>query len=334
MAGPRVSTGSQRQSRPHRVTERRIPLKGEDGGTKVVKSQYYKDRITRTEERRTGRPRGGSQRTIRTRNIYTPPPPETASAPVQSTATPANTPTTAQTPARTPARPSGRGPGPGVWMRDSAGQLRSYGPTQVGEKASASVGLLEVEFIAAEVIIFIEMFTGTDTYGNKVMFAMKRGMFTAILFFILAIIAGIGPNAGKISKGLGALVIMAVLLSSPAANMIALLDDFFKGDWTGTNESGPVSSANQNSANPSTNTSPNIPADAGAIVSALDKKLGIVGSFAAETGEEVSEGYAISRLVAALSTGNLKAAKNAADSIGDKGKSIVTDVLGSFGIHL
>lgn len=120
-------------------------------------------------------------------------------------------------------------------QRQSRGYVPS--PTRAGEKVG-SVGLLLAEFIACEGIIGAELFTGTGTYGDKMMSAMKRGFTTAVLFFVLSLMAATGDNIGKISKGIGALVFVAVLLTSPVTEMFASTDKFFRANWTGTTEEG------------------------------------------------------------------------------------------------
>lgn len=147
--------------------------------------------------------------------------------------------------------------------------ISSLSPTRAAENASSSIGLLEAEFIAIELIIFIELFTKQDTYGNKIMSTMKRGMFTAILFFILALVASIGPGATKISKALGGLVFGAILLTSPVTSMLGELDQFFKADWIGTNEAGPVTSASSDNNSSNTGSSSSIVNN---IVNALSKE--------------------------------------------------------------
>lgn len=115
---------------------------------------------------------------------------------------------------------------------------RSYSPTRVADKTSSGVGLLEAEFFGVIFLLLIQLFIGgSATYGDKMMSFMKRGLLSAILFFFLALVAGIGPNAAKVSKGIGALVFVATLVSSPGQDIISSLDGFFKADWTGTSES-------------------------------------------------------------------------------------------------
>jgi hypothetical protein len=96
---------------------------------------------------------------------------------------------------------------------------------------------LEAEFFGIIFLLIVQLFVGSSSYGDKMMSFMKRGTLTAILFFFLALIAGIGPNAAKVSKGLGALVFVAILISSPGQDIIQSLDKFFKSDWVGTSES-------------------------------------------------------------------------------------------------
>ena len=62
--------------------------------------------------------------------------------------------------------------------------------------------------------------------------------------------------------------------------------------------------------------------------------VGIIKSTAAGSAQTVADAYALSRLGAALVTGNASAAGNALNSLGAHTKSLVIDTLGSFGIHL
>lgn len=111
-------------------------------------------------------------------------------------------------------------------------------PTSVGTKASG-VGLLEAEFLIALLLIILFLFADTSkTYSDKIMSTMKRGTMISLLFFVLALTAGTGPNAARISKAIGGLTIVAILLTSPMTDIIGNLDKFFKADWTGTSEHG------------------------------------------------------------------------------------------------
>lgn len=111
--------------------------------------------------------------------------------------------------------------------------IRDYGPTRVADKASSGIGLLEAEYFAILFLLILELFVGTASYGDKMVSVMKRGTLVTVLFFILALIAGVGPNASKISKGIGALVFVTTLLSSPGNSLITAMDNFAKADWIG-----------------------------------------------------------------------------------------------------
>lgn len=120
------------------------------------------------------------------------------------------------------------------------GEYRKYGPTQAGDKASG-IGLLEAEFFGIVILLIVQLFVSSSSYGDKIMSFMKRGLLTAVLFFFLALIAGIGPNAAKVSKGLGGLVFVMILISTPGQDIVNSLDNFFKANWTGTSESASTS---------------------------------------------------------------------------------------------
>jgi type IV secretory pathway TrbL component len=70
------------------------------------------------------------------------------------------------------------------------------------------------------------------------MSTIKRGTLVSLLFFILALIAGTGPNAAKVSKGIGGLVFIGMLLTAPSATIIGDIDTVIKSDWVGTSEHG------------------------------------------------------------------------------------------------
>jgi hypothetical protein len=134
----------------------------------------------------------------------------------------------------------------------SVREAREYGPTRIAEKGTAGVGLLEAEFFGILFLLVISLFTGSSSYGDKIMSFMKRGTLTAILFFFLALIAGIGSNAAKVAKGLGALVFVAILISTPGQDVISALDNFFKSAWVGTGESAKDSTSGQSSSDTGT----------------------------------------------------------------------------------
>jgi hypothetical protein len=113
-----------------------------------------------------------------------------------------------------------------------------YAPTRAGEKA-AGVGLLEAEFIASLLMIVILLFADTNkSYADKIMSTMKRGTLISLLFFILALMSGIGPSSAKVAKAIGAMVFVGILVTSPVLNVFSDLDKFFKADWAGTGEHG------------------------------------------------------------------------------------------------
>jgi hypothetical protein len=120
-------------------------------------------------------------------------------------------------------------------QRPSIGQLK---PTTAGERV-AGVGLLEAEFLIAIFLQILLLFADTNkSYADKIMQTMKRGTMISLLFFILALMAGIGGNSARIAKAIGALVIAAIFLTSPMTDVLGSLDTFFKADWAGTTEHG------------------------------------------------------------------------------------------------
>jgi hypothetical protein len=67
---------------------------------------------------------------------------------------------------------------------------------------------------------------------------MKRGTLVCLLFFLLAIISTIGPNAEKIAKAFGGLVIVAILITTPVSTVFTDIDNIIKNDWVGSGETG------------------------------------------------------------------------------------------------
>jgi hypothetical protein len=99
------------------------------------------------------------------------------------------------------------------------------------------------------------MFSSGSDYASKVMSVMKRGTLLCVMFFILALVATAGPNAAKISKALGALVIVAIVVTSPVNTVITDLDSLIKNDWVGTAETGGTGPANASGASADSGTS-------------------------------------------------------------------------------
>jgi hypothetical protein len=125
---------------------------------------------------------------------------------------------------------------PNRQYRNNRRSVVDYSPDRVAEHTTSGVGLLTAEFFGVMFLLVLELFVGTDAYEQKMLSIMKRGTLIAILFFLLAIIAGVGPNASKIAKGIGGLTFVGILLSSPGSTLIASMDKFFKMDWTGATQ--------------------------------------------------------------------------------------------------
>lgn len=116
-------------------------------------------------------------------------------------------------------------------------RLSDYNPAKAGGNAGGSVGGLEGEFLFAIVILILLMFANSSaSYGDRIMSLMKRGALTCLLFFVLALIASTGPNALRIAKAFGALIIVALLLTSPTNTVLQDVDELIKNDWVGTSE--------------------------------------------------------------------------------------------------
>lgn len=135
---------------------------------------------------------------------------------------------------QTPAKPQGpvRPQGPAKPQPKSR-PVRDYLPTTAGDTAGNSVTLLEAEYIGCIVLIFLTVFTdGSSSYSSKMLAVMKRGTLATVLFFILALTSASGPNAAKVARALGALVIAGIFLGTAGQGTISALDAFFAADWT------------------------------------------------------------------------------------------------------
>jgi hypothetical protein len=97
---------------------------------------------------------------------------------------------------------------------------------------------LEAEFLTALGILVLLMFSdSTSSMTAKMMDTMKRGTLICAVFFILAIVSGIGPNAAKTAKALGALIIVATLVTSPINTVLTDIDGIIKNTWIGADPS-------------------------------------------------------------------------------------------------
>lgn len=115
---------------------------------------------------------------------------------------------------------------------------RDINPVNVADKGD-SVGMLEGEFILCIGLLVLQMFANsTSSYGERVMSLMKRGTLVCLLFFLLAIISQVGQNASRIAKVFGGLVIVAILLTTPAQTVITDIDNLIKNDWVPSAETG------------------------------------------------------------------------------------------------
>lgn len=123
-------------------------------------------------------------------------------------------------------------------QRRNQRSISEFNPANVGEKGG-SVGALEGEFLICIGLLVLLMFANsTSSYGERVMSIMKRGTLVCLLFFLLAIISQVGPNASRIAKVFGGLVIVAILITTPANTVIEDVDSLIKNDWVGSAETG------------------------------------------------------------------------------------------------
>jgi hypothetical protein len=123
--------------------------------------------------------------------------------------------------------------------RNAAPPLRKYNPANAGDSVTGSTGMLEGEFLLCLGLLVLLMFANTtSSYGEKIMSVMKRGTLICLLFFLLAIISNIGPNAEKVAKAFGAMIIVAILITTPINTVVTDVDNIIKNDWVGSSETG------------------------------------------------------------------------------------------------
>ena len=147
----------------------------------------------------------------------------------------------------------------GSTRKSKGPRLSSYNPAKAGGNAGGSIGGLEGEFLFAIILLVLLMFANSSaSYGDRIMSLMKRGALTCLLFFVLSLIASTGPNAMRIAKAFGALIIVAILLTSPTNTVLTDVDALIKHDWVGTSESGPSADTGTGSSSqpPPTNSNP------------------------------------------------------------------------------
>jgi hypothetical protein len=128
-----------------------------------------------------------------------------------------------------------------------------------GGNGSGGVALLEAEFLIAGFLLVMLMFADSDSsLADKIMSTMKRGTLICAVFFVLALIAGVGPHASKFAKAFGALVIVAIVVTAPVGTVLTDLDNVVKNDWVATDEKGDDVSADAgtNNASPSSPSTP------------------------------------------------------------------------------
>jgi hypothetical protein len=160
-------------------------------------------------------------------------------------------------------------------------RLSNYNPATVGAKATSGTGTLEAEFLLAMGLLVLLMFSSTASFSDKIMSTMKRGTLTCLLFFVLSLVSSAGPNAARVAKGFGALVIVGILVTSPMTTVFTDIDNIIKNDWAGTDETGGGSSA---SADTGTSTS-----TSGAVSGALSSAATSVKNDLANSQQEIKD---------------------------------------------
>lgn len=137
-------------------------------------------------------------------------------------------------------------------QRTSTGSLRASrppggytSPVSTGKSTGSSVGVLEAEYFGALILIFLTVFTDSQSsYSSKMLAVMKRGTLASVLFFILALMSTGGPNMARFAKAVGALVVAGIFLGTAGQGTISALDAFFKADWTSGDSTQGDSSSN------------------------------------------------------------------------------------------
>lgn len=164
-------------------------------------------------------------------------------------------------------------------------RARNYNPAAVGQNAATGmgggnggVGTLEAEFLVALGLLVLLMFSSGSSYSDKIMSVMKRGTLLCVLFFILALVASAGPNAAKGAKAFGALIIVAIMITSPVNTLITDVDNIVKNDWVGTTESGGTGSGNIFGASADTGTQGSTSNVAQDFINSIENQLKLQGS--------------------------------------------------------
>lgn len=159
---------------------------------------------------------------------------------------PAAAPASAARPVPVPvARPAPR-PAPRPVSSPSP-ELSGGGPSP--SLPSGGAGTLEAEFLTGIGLLILLMFSSSASFGDKMMAVMKRGTLVCVTFFILSLVSSSGPNAARVARAFGALVIIAIVLTSPVNQVITDFDNIIKNDWTGTASSGGSGAGSASSSN-------------------------------------------------------------------------------------
>lgn len=136
-----------------------------------------------------------------------------------------------QSQASTPPAPSQRASSGS--LRSSSGSGGFSSPVTTGKSTGSSIGVLEAEYFGCLILIFLTVFTDSQSsYSSKMLAVMKRGTLASVLFFILALMSTGGPNMARFAKAIGALVVAGIFLGTAGQGTISALDAFFKADWT------------------------------------------------------------------------------------------------------
>jgi hypothetical protein len=128
---------------------------------------------------------------------------------------------------------------PGIAPARSGGGKPGPGP--LSSPGASGIGLLAAEFFICIALLILLFFAkGSEGLPTRIMDTIKRGTLICAAFIILSLVAGIGPNANKIAKAFGALLVVAILLTAPIygtdasgnpSGVLVDVDNIIKNDW-------------------------------------------------------------------------------------------------------
>lgn len=213
-----------------------------------------------------------------------------------------------------------------------------------GARSSSGIGLLAAEFFICLILLVLQFFGGGTTgLPDRIMAVIKRGTLICAAFFILSLVSGAGESANKISKAFGALIVVAILLTTPIfgtdssgnpSGVLADIDELIKNEWAPTNVH-----TTAPSASPAGTTPASTPATPGGAIRTLtESEL----SKLIHAGVGTPAYNAVTAELRAFKSGQVwKVPGDAIVGLEDigthgiaKAGGILKDILGAIGIHL